>query len=133
MSQENVESMRRSLDAFNRRDKAAWLATFDPEAELVPAREWPENAPVRGAQPIWDFYVEVTGAWDEDRFELGEVIDSETDKIVANTRRETRGKASGAAVAFSYWLVGTFRDGRTIRAEWFADRAEALEAAGLRE
>jgi ketosteroid isomerase-like protein len=75
----------------------------------------------------------VTGAWDEDRFELGEVIDSETDKIVANIRRETRGKASGAAVAFSYWLVATFRDGRTIRAEWLADRADALEAAGLRE
>jgi ketosteroid isomerase-like protein len=55
MSQENVDSMRRSLDAFNRRDEVAWLATFDPEAELVPAREWPENAPVRGAQAIWDF------------------------------------------------------------------------------
>ena len=32
---------------------------------------------------------------------------------------------------FSYWLVGTVRDLRTIRVEWFAERAEALEAAGL--
>jgi len=36
-------------------------------------------------------------------------------------------------VLFSYWVVATFRDGRAIRVEWFADRAQALEAAGLRE
>jgi ketosteroid isomerase-like protein len=133
MSQENVESMHQSLDAFNRRDKTAWLATFDPEAEMFPASEWPENAPIHGAEAIWDFYVEVTGAWEEGSFELGEIIESGTDTIVANSWRETRGKASGAGVAFTYWLVATFRDGKTIRVEWFADRAKALEAAGLQE
>jgi hypothetical protein len=29
--------------------------------------------------------------------------------------------------------VITFREGRIARDQWFADRAEALEAAGLRE
>ena len=77
--------------------------------------------------------MEVTAAWEDGSFELGEVIDSGTGKIVANNRRETRGKASGAGVEFSYWVVGTFRDGRTIGAEWFAQRAQALEAAGLSE
>jgi ketosteroid isomerase-like protein len=133
MSQENVESMRQSLDAFNRRDKTAFLATFDSEAELLPASGWPENAPIRGAEAIWDFTVETIGAWEEGSAELGEIIESGTDTVVANIWRETRGKASGAVVAFSYWLVATFRDGMTIRAEWFADRAEALEAAGLTE
>jgi hypothetical protein len=37
MSEENVEVMRRSLDAFNRGDKTAWLAMFDPGTEMVPA------------------------------------------------------------------------------------------------
>ena len=133
MSQENAESFRQALDAFNRRDKPAWLATFHPEAEMVPAKEWPENTPIRGAEAIWDFYAEVTAAWEDGSFELGEIIDFGVGKIVANSRRETRGKASGAGVEFSYWLVGTFRDGRTIRVEWFDQRAEALEAAGLRE
>jgi hypothetical protein len=32
-----------------------------------------------------------------------------------------------------FWLVTTFRDGKLLRDEWFTDRAEALEAAGLRE
>src|SRR2546425_8383537 len=130
MSEENIQSMRESVDAFNRRDKAAWLATFDPAAEVLPAREWPEHAPIHGAEAIWDFYSEVTAAWEEGKFELGEIIEAGTDKLVANSRRDARGKASGAAVAFSYWAVNTFRDGKMIRVEWFADRAHALEAAG---
>jgi hypothetical protein len=34
---------------------------------------------------------------------------------------------------FSYWPVSTFRDGKTLRTEWFAERADALEAVRLRE
>jgi ketosteroid isomerase-like protein len=50
-----------------------------------------------------------------------------------NNRRDARGRASGANVEFSYWIVVTFRSGKQIRLEWFADRAEALEAAGLQK
>jgi ketosteroid isomerase-like protein len=133
MSEEDVGLVRQSVDAFNLRDKTAWLATFDPEAEMFPAPDWPENAPIRSAEAIWDFYVEVTGAWEEGSFELGEIIESGTDKVAVNTWRETRGKASGAGITFSYWSVTTLRDGRAIRVEWSANRADALEAAGVRE
>jgi ketosteroid isomerase-like protein len=132
MSEQNIESMRRSLKAFNRGDKAAWLSSSDPDAEMFPAREWPENAPIRGAEAIWDFYVEVVAAWEEGDFEVGDIIESRA-KVVANTRHRTRGRASGADLAFSYWLVSTYRGGKAIRTEWFADRAEALEAAGPRD
>ena len=54
-------------------------------------------------------------------------------KVVANQRRQMRGKASGADMVWSYWVVFTFRNGRVLRFEWFRDRAEALEAAGLSE
>jgi ketosteroid isomerase-like protein len=133
VSEENVESTRRSVAAFNRGDKAAWLLECDPAVEMVPAREWPENAPIRGAEAIWDFYMEVTGAWADGSFELAEVIDVRADKVVLNSRREARGRASGAGVQFSYWVVTTFRNGRALRIEWFSDRGEALKAAGLRE
>ncbi len=133
MSQQNVEHVRRSVDAINRGDKTAWLATFDPDAEMVPARQWPEHAPTRGAEAIWDFYNQVTAAWDEGAFGLGEVIDCGADQVLANVRRAARGKASGVGVNFSYWVMTTYRNGRAIRVEWFADRDEALEAAGLSE
>ena len=133
MSQENVEAVRRGLDAFNRRDKAAWIAVCDPEVENFPPHEWPESAPARGAEAIWEFFVEAVKAWEEGSFEWGELIDAEPDKVVANQRRQMRGKVSGAGVDWSYWVVFTFRDRRLLRFEWFADRGEALEAAGLSE
>ena len=55
------------------------------------------------------------------------------DKVVANQRREMRGNMSGAGVAWSYWVVFTFRDGKVLCSKWFSDRREALEAAGLSE
>jgi hypothetical protein len=44
-----------------------------------------------------------------------------------------RGKTSGASVMWSYWVVHTFREGKILRWEWFADRGEARKAAGLSE
>jgi ketosteroid isomerase-like protein len=132
MSQENVETIRRTLEAFNRADKAAWLADHDPDVVMIPARQWPENAPVRGADAVWDFYLAATDTWDEGSTQIGEVIGS-GDTLVVNNRRDARGRASGANVEFSYWTVVTFRSGKPARYEWFADRAEAVEAAGLSE
>jgi hypothetical protein len=43
---------------------------------------------------------------------------------------EMRGRASGARVAWGYWQVVTFRNGKVLRIEWFGERAEALEAVG---
>ena len=65
-------------------------------------------------------------------FAIGEMIDA-GDQVVAEVRGQVRGKSSGADVAWSYWQVATYRRGVVVRAEWFTDRAEALEAAGSSE
>jgi ketosteroid isomerase-like protein len=62
---ENVDAAQMGLDAFNRRDKAAWLALTDPEIEVVPPREWPESDPIRGRGAVWDLYVENIEAFRE--------------------------------------------------------------------
>jgi ketosteroid isomerase-like protein len=135
MSDGNAERLRQGLDAFNRRDQAAWLVLCDPELETVPPRDWPESDPIRGSEAVWDFLVEVAGTWGEDSspYEYVEVIDLGNDKVVADMRNELQGKASGASVAWRFWNVGTFRNGTLLRLEWFTDKAEALEAAGVRE
>jgi len=135
MSQQNVESLRQGLAAFNRRDMTAWLAMCDPGLENIPPRDWPESDPIRGPQAVWDFFVEAQEAWGEESspFEFVEVIEAANDAVVADVRRDVRGKSSGAAVAFNYWQVATLRSGKVVRFEWFTNRAEALEAAGLPE
>ena len=100
---------------------------------MLPAREWPEHEPIHGRDAIWDYYVAVTEAWEVGSFELGEIIEAGADKLVFNSRRHARGRASGADLIFSYWNLSTYRDGKAIRVEWFADRADALGAAGLSE
>jgi ketosteroid isomerase-like protein len=133
MSEENVEIVRQGLEAFDRRDRAAWLAFFDQECEVVTSRFWPEAAPVRGPEAIWEFYVKVVEPFERYPVRNSEVVDAGADKVLVHARNEVHGRASGAKVEFNYWVVTTIREGRAVRQEWFADRAEALEAAGLSE
>ena len=62
-----------------------------------------------------------------------EFVDAGADKVLAHQRHEAHGQRSGAGVEIAYWLVITFREGQIVGDEWFTDRAEALEAAGLSE
>ncbi len=132
MSQENVVSLRQNLDAFDRRDQAAFLAGRDPACEVVPDDDWPEAGVIRGSEAVWDFYVSVAETFQMDSADA-EIIDAGGDKVVVHRAAQVRGRASGANVLFGYSAVNTFREGKIVRDQWFADRAEALEAAGLRE
>jgi ketosteroid isomerase-like protein len=132
MSQENAEAVRQSLEAFDRRDRAAWLATRDDrDFEVVTDRYWPEADAVRGREAAWDFYVSVAEAFERLPVEDAELVDAGGDKVLIHWRHDVRGRASGADVEINYWIVITFREGRIVRDQWFADRTEALEAAGL--
>ena len=52
MSQENVEVVRRSVDAWNRRDEEEMLALTDPEAEFVNAPKAVEPGTRRGTNEL---------------------------------------------------------------------------------
>jgi ketosteroid isomerase-like protein len=130
MSAENVEGMRRTFDAYSRRDREGWLKGCDPELEVVPVGEWPETDTIRGGEAAWDFLMAAEEPWEPGVFELTEVVDGD-DKVVARQRRTMRGRASGVEVEYDYWVVLTYRGGKALRVEWFDDRATALEAAGL--
>src|SRR5215207_3720101 len=130
---ENGQVLRQSLDAFNRRDKAPWVALCHPEVEWLPPAHWPETATIRGPDATWDFMLALNEPWEEGSYELMELIDATEDTIAARVGRHVRGQSSGIAAEFEYWAVVRFRDGKVLRIEWFADRDEALEAAGLSE
>ena len=90
---------------------------------------------MRGAEAAWNFYGTVFDALDRiGRSGMGdlELSDAGTDKVLAHLQNESSGEG-GAGVQFDFWVVVTLRQGKIVREHWFADRAEALEAAGLRE
>jgi ketosteroid isomerase-like protein len=133
MSQEQVNELRRALDAFNRRDKAAFLALCQPDIENVPPRDWPESEITEGREAVWDFLVTNTDPWEDSPLEYAELIDPGNDVLAAEIQGEMRGTASGADVHWRFWQVATFREGKVDHLRWFSDRAEALEAAGQSE
>jgi ketosteroid isomerase-like protein len=53
--------------------------------------------------------------------------------VVVVVHEHGRGKGSGIPVERQHFQLWTFRRGRIVRWEAFADKAQALEAAGLRE
>jgi ketosteroid isomerase-like protein len=134
MSQENVEAVRKQIEAFDRRDRDDWLATRDDQdCEVNPSAMWPEADAVRGREAAWEFYVTVAEAFEQLPVWDTELADAGADKVLVHWRSNVRGRASGADVELEYWIVITFREGRIVRDQWFADRAQALEAAGLQE
>jgi ketosteroid isomerase-like protein len=133
MSQENVDALRRMLDAFNRGDRTAWLASLDERYEMVPIGDWPDARAIRGGEAAWDFYRDVAQTLGFEMRAYMEFVDASADKVVGHQRHGAHGRRSGADVEVDFWLVSTFREGKIVRDEWFTDRAEALEAAGLEE
>jgi ketosteroid isomerase-like protein len=131
MSQENVELMRQATEALLRRDRAAWLALHGEDVEAIPIPDWPEPA-MRGRE-VWDFLVKLMDAFEPIPIGRVEFVDAGADKVLTHQRTDFRGRGSGAEVEFEYWIVSTIQEGQIRRGQWFVDRAEALEAAGLSE
>jgi ketosteroid isomerase-like protein len=132
MSQENVERLRAAYTAFAGRDtySIAALATdyLHPDFELETTFA---GTTVKGFEGLQDFISEVQESLGyvpvpEEFIDLGE-------QIVAVLRVSVRGAQSGVPVTSQVATVWTIEDGRAVHAKAFTSRAEALEAAGLRE
>jgi ketosteroid isomerase-like protein len=130
MSQENVEKAREFIAAYNRRDFDAAVEWFAPDVEWVlPERQSFDSC--RGPGAIIRFWEGLDETFDELRLRPQEYIDA-GDRVATRLRHYGRGKESGAEIDVElYHQVATFRDGKMVRIEYFAEWSEALEAAGL--
>jgi ketosteroid isomerase-like protein len=131
MSQENVEAVRRQQEHFNQSSEVL-PEIYHPDAEWMAAREDPDAATHRGLEAIRGYFAQWAGMFDGIDFRAEELFDA-GDKVFAWIRFSGKGVTSGAPVEMEQAQVWTFRDGKVVRVEEYFDRAEALEAAGLRE
>jgi ketosteroid isomerase-like protein len=131
MSEENVEIVRRQLDAYLRGDSETALAAYDPEVELdVSIR--PEGRIYQGLEGLVEAIRTWSGTWEDYRVEVQEIIDA-GDNVVVVDHQMGRGKGSGAPLDQQTFWVYTLREGKIVRLVWLSTREEALEAAGLSE
>jgi ketosteroid isomerase-like protein len=134
MAPEVADLVRRSYDAFNRRDLDALLPLYHPGCvwDMTHFEGWPDTPVYRGHDGLRKILEEFYGAWDEVRVEPSDLLQIGRRTMVTCTLR-VRGGASGAEVSLQFTQVGEPRDGLIYLIDNYTDKSQALEAVGLRE
>ena len=127
MSQENVEVVRRNYDHLSKTREHLADAC---DAEIEFSFAWMEG---RGFDGLQQATAEWTSTFEEWEIEARQVIVVGPDQVIAIVRDRGRPKGSDTEITNEFAHLWTLRDGLIIRFEAFTERAEALEAAGLRE
>jgi ketosteroid isomerase-like protein len=131
MSEENVETVRRHNAAWNRRDLATWLTSFRSGVEIDSSRS---RGPLKGVYRGRELEVFWEAFWST--FEYVQVeyhgFTEVGSEVVVPNSAHMRGR-QGIEVVATSTFVFTVENGQITRLRLFQERAEALEAAGLRE
>jgi ketosteroid isomerase-like protein len=134
MSEENVEVVRETVDAVNRRDFDALQALLRADVEWDDMEGWPGIRGVyhgpAGVREWWDAVLEV---WESVHAEVKEITEGNGGRVFLGVSGTALGKGSGAETEGRGWYVLWLVDGKIARWKLFLDRSEALEAAGLSE
>jgi ketosteroid isomerase-like protein len=132
MSQENVELVR-SIYADPRGLTAAASGRVAPDAEFDFREAYPDMPILRGVEELRRF--RDRGPWGGSaiHFDPERFFDVDGERVLAFVRVSATGRGSGEPVEIRAAHEFTIRDALVVRFKVFADRAEALGAAGLRE
>ena len=133
MSQENIETVRRLHELFNRRDVEGFLDLVHPDFEWIPLWAKLQGTVYRGHDELARAFEELDSDWLEFRADPHEFRDL-GDVVLACGSWHGQARTSRLVVEGQpgAWVT-LFRDGRAVRMETFSNRDDALEAAGLSE
>jgi ketosteroid isomerase-like protein len=137
MSQDNVEIVRRLIDAWNRNEQERAVPLervvpfLDPGVIFDATRRIINPKTYAGIEGIRAMLAERDDVWGEFRMEADEFVDA-GDRVVVIGRWVGKGRSSGVEVNQPIADVFTVHGGRVVRCEiGYSDRGNALEAAGL--
>ncbi len=128
MSQENVELAAQGIAAWQSQGVDGILDFLDADVEYRPADE----PPFQGKIAVRRYFQRWLEPWEDYSVRATEYLDAGETLIVGLALRG-RGKGSGIEIGMKLWCVFWFRDGKATRWVEYLDRAEALDAVGLRE
>jgi len=131
MSQENVEVVRRSIEAWNQRDLTRLRAVYGSDAKVDWSRSRsPFKGVYRGHREIESFWDRVFwSTWESVQLEVHGYREAGSEVVAWNTAH-MRGR-DGIEVTARTALVFTVEDGQVACLRLFDELAEALEAVGL--
>jgi ketosteroid isomerase-like protein len=130
MSQENVELAQRVFGHLVTTGEVLW-DTADPEIEIHD-HDTPDQGDYRGYEGLTRWLEDWGAAWATWSMEPDEFIDA-GDTVVIFIRMRAKGRSSGIEIDRRDALVYEIRDALITRIDYYNDRTEALQAAGLAE
>jgi ketosteroid isomerase-like protein len=131
MSQEDVEVVRGIYDAFNRGDAGALVEASDPEVSIED-HGVPDGKSYHGQSGVLNFLSFQAESFRGQRVEAQEVIGTGGTLLVV-VRLSVEGASSGVPVATEFAHVWELHAGKVRRLRVYRSKADALEAAGVRE
>jgi ketosteroid isomerase-like protein len=133
MSQ-NVETIKRGYEAWNRNDLEDVLQDLDPDLEWLPrlGAAGVRATLYRGHEGVLAYKREVEEALGPIQVDVLSIEDL-GDHVLAHIRATGQGSASGAQVEAEGFHLWTMHAGRAIRFATYERRDQALEAARPRE
>jgi ketosteroid isomerase-like protein len=131
VSQENLDLVRRSVEAFNERDIPALesICSEDFVYRLIGGFADMMGTEFQGQDAALDWVREWMEAFDS-RAEI-ETIRAVNNQVIAILKIEARGAASGADTSLRIGQVYSFRDGRISEQDSYYIPDDALKAVGL--
>src|SRR5215212_1560574 len=132
MSQENVEAVQRSIDAFNREGPEAALPWIAPDVAWHDLPDQPDAEIHHGHTGFLVAFKQFFGDLDDYTVNVDELIDYGEQTVVC-ARVIGRGRGSEARFEQRVFGIWTLRNRLVVRAVWFQTREEALEAVGRSE
>ena len=129
MSQENVEIVRSSFDAWNAGDMDAFRASHDPDVIWAAFEGWPEADTLVGREACMRQYERQRAPFEVDTVEPTTDFIAAGDRVVVRIAWSATGQ--GPDLTMELTCVYTVRKGKIFMIENFWDHSEALKAVGL--
>lgn len=128
VSDEDIEVVRRSFEAWNANDWSGLEAAYDPKVVADPPEGWPEGETAHGWEAVRMQFVRLKEAWQDEHVQVDE-LEQVGEMVLARFRWVAQGKASGVDVTEPLWGLFGVRNARIVRLKYFLSRSSALEAA----
>jgi ketosteroid isomerase-like protein len=128
----NVEIVRATIDALNRRDldRAVEAAHEDFEADWSNSIA-PHRGVYRGRERARELFEAFLEAWEEFQWDPQELVEVDDSRVLVVSRVRGRGRGSGVEVDASGAQLWTISGGEVRGVKLYQSKAEALEAVGV--
>jgi ketosteroid isomerase-like protein len=125
-----IEALRKTYAAHNRKDVGAAVEIFDPEVTWIEPSHYPEGGEHHGIEAVKALLTRALAKWAEGECTPERFV-AVGDKVLVVVHIHVRGKGKTDFIDGEHGSVYTFRNGKAIEMRIFDETPDAFEWVGL--